>query len=287
MKICTTLEAWMLHYSMEESLRLIADAGFDAADLSMFSARAWELLVDRPDYLEKAEQIRIAAEKNGLLLLQAHAPFGHQPEDEAAVARVIRSIAICGITGIPRLVVHPCFTAEHLYGRKKKECMENNIQYYNRLRPYAEKAGVTIAIENVWNWDAEKEEIVPAIGNTAEELLDMLRVLDGPFTVCLDIGHTNLNAPQTAAEMIRRLGPDNLGCLHIHDNDGISDLHTLPMTQKIDFAPIFTALHDIGYRGCFTYEADSFLSRFPVPAYPAAARLMAVLAKEWIRQYDL
>lgn len=287
MKICTMMEVWVEEYSFEESLRFIAEAGFDAADISMASARSWELLLDRSDYLEEAERIRQTAEKLGLSLLQAHAPFGHRAEDEPAVARVIRSIEVCGVMGVPRLVIHPCFGNDRRYDQKQEEYFTYNVAYYNRLRPYAEKAGVTIAIENMFVWDEQKQAIAPSIFSTAEELLDMLRVLDGPFTVCLDIGHTNLNAPQTAAEMIRRLGPDNLGCLHIHDNDGISDLHTLPMTQKIDFAPIFTALHDIGYRGCFTYEADSFLSRFPLPAYPAAARLMAVLAKEWIRQYDL
>ena len=118
-------------------------------------------------------------------------------------------------------------------------------------------------------------------------MIDMLEVLDGPFTVCLDVGHTNLNGAQTAEEMIKKLGKEHLGCLHIHDNDGISDLHTLPLTQKMDFKSIFTALHDIQYNGYFTYEADGFFARLPASCYSAAARLMADLARDVIRTYQL
>lgn len=286
MKICTSTTAWTHFFSMEETLQKLAEAGFDAIDLSLYDLEKTTIL-DQPDYLEKAAEIRKMAAANGLEILQAHAPFGHHWEDEDGTARVIRAIEVCGVANIPNIVVHPCFLSDRRYDEKQQEYFDINVNYYNRLRPYAEKAGVKIAIENMFVWDGQRNQIAPSIFSTAEEMLDMLRVLDGPFTVCLDLGHANLNGTQTAAEMIRKLGGEHLGCLHIHDNDGVSDLHTLPLMQKIDFEPIFQSLHDIHYGGYFTYEAYNFFRRLPASCYPAAAQLMVVLAKDFIDHYQL
>ena len=280
MKICTSTQRWTHLFSMQETLQKHAEAGFDAIDLSLYDLEKTTIL-DSPNYLEQAAIIRDMASSNGLEILQAHAPFGHHWTDEEGIARVIRSIEVCGVAHIPNIVVHPCFLGDRQYNEKQKEYFDINVSYYNRLRPYAEKAGVNIAIENMFVWDSQKNKIAPSIFSTAEEMIDMLEVLDGPFTVCLDVGHTNLNGAQTAEEMIKKLGKEHLGCLHIHDNDGISDLHTLPLTQKMDFKSIFTALHDIQYNGYFTYEADGFFARLPASCYSAAARLMADLAR-WI-----
>ncbi len=286
MKICTSTQRWTHLFSMQETLQKHAEAGFDAIDLSLYDLEKTTIL-DSPNYLEQAAIIRDMASSNGLEILQAHAPFGHHWTDEEGIARVIRSIEVCGVAHIPNIVVHPCFLGDRQYNEKQKEYFDINVSYYNRLRPYAEKAGVNIAIENMFVWDSQKNKIAPSIFSTAEEMIDMLEVLDGPFTVCLDVGHTNLNGAQTAEEMIKKLGKEHLGCLHIHDNDGISDLHTLPLTQKMDFKSIFTALHNIQYNGYFTYEADGFFARLPASCYSAAARLMADLARDVIRTYQL
>ncbi len=286
MKISTSTFSWTGLFSMRETLQKHAEAGFDAVDLSFHGVEKTTML-DSPDYLEQAAAFRDMAASYGLEISQAHAPFGHSWTDEEEIARVTRAIEVCGVAKIPNIVVHPCFAQERQYDENRKKYFDINVDYYNRLRPYAEKAGVNIAIENMFTYDSRKNQIAPSIFSTAEEMLEMLEVLDGPFTVCLDLGHANLNGPQTAEEMIRKLGREHLGCLHIHDNDGVVDLHTLPFTQKMDFAPIFTALHDIQYSGNFTYEADGFFSSLPTSCYPAAARLMVDLARDMIQKYQL
>ena len=286
MKICTETYSLTREHTWEETCILLREAGFDGVDVSLYENWGTALL-NSPDYLQQAAALKRTADKNGLEFLQAHAPYGHRWDDEEAVARVIRAIEVCGVVGAPVLVAHPCFLVERVMDEYRKEYLDINEEYYNRLRPYAEAAEVTLAIENMFVWDGEKQTIVPSMFCTVDEIREMLERLDGPFTMCLDTGHTNLNGRETAAQMSRSLGADALGALHIHDNDGQWDQHTLPLTQKMDFQEIFTALHDIGYRGHFTYEAFGFLCRLPKAAYPAATRLMADLAKDWIQTYEL
>ena len=64
--------------------------------------------------------------------------------------------------------------------------------------------------------------------------------------------------------MIRALGGKRVKALHVHDNDLVRDVHTLPFTRKIDWDEVMTALKDIGYDGELTFEADTFLSQFPM-----------------------
>ena len=63
--------------------------------------------------------------------------------------------------------------------------------------------------------------------------------------------------------MIHMLGRDRLRSLHVHDNDFNGDQHTLPFTRNMNFELIPAALHDIGYEGDFTFEADNFLKVLP------------------------
>lgn len=66
-----------------------------------------------------------------------------------------------------------------------------------------------------------------------------------------------------AAYMIRQLGHNRVGSLHIHDNDLYNDLHTLPFLGKIDWKEVMRALKEIDYKGNFTYENTSFFKCFP------------------------
>lgn len=79
--------------------------------------------------------------------------------------------------------------------------------------------------------------------------------------------------------MIRALGADRIGALHVHDNNHKGDLHTLPYQSRMDWDAIVSALAEIGYRGDMTLEADSFLTQMPPALYPAAAEFMCRTAR--------
>ena len=115
----------------------------------------------------------------------------------------------------------------------------------------------------MWNWDGEKDQAAPAAcSDPASFNAHLDAVNDDFFVACLDIGHAEMRGLNTTAvDMIKALGP-RLQALHIHDNDMWHDSHQIPMSMKIDFAPIVKALKEINYSGYFTLECDSFLKGY-------------------------
>lgn len=82
-------------------------------------------------------------------------------------------------------------------------------------------------------WDGFLSEIEDNIEihieNVCEENFDIIRELveaiDSPkFSVCLDIGHANVNSSKNLDEWIKGLG-SKIKYVHLHSNDGTSDNH--------------------------------------------------------------
>lgn len=158
------------------------------------------------------------------------------------------------------------------------------------MLPYAKKCNVRIALENMYNWYEGDLAASPATCSSAEEFVRYMDAFDPDyFVACLDIGHsamknTDGNSP---AEMIRALGGKRLKALHIHDNDLVGDLHTLPFTQKVNWDDVMTALKEIQYDGDFTFEADAFLGQFPDELAEHASRLMLEVGRYFVKKYML
>jgi len=77
-----------------------------------------------------------------------------------------------------------------------------------------------------------------------------------PDLMCnLDTGHANL-CGREPPDMIRALGP-RIAHMHVHDNNGNSDLHLPPGTGNIDWEETFAALREAGYNGTMTLEIFS------------------------------
>ncbi|MGB7606720.1 MAG: TIM barrel protein [Lutisporaceae bacterium] len=74
-----------------------------------------------------------------------------------------------------------------------------------------------------------KENIEIHIENLCEEDFNIIRELveainSSMFSICLDIGHVNVNSSKNLEEWIKGLG-DNIKYVHLHNNDGLSDNH--------------------------------------------------------------
>ena len=104
-------------------------------------------------------------------------------------------------------------------------------------------------------------------------MVQMCDRLGDRYQICLDVGHSALigEEPQDA---IRYLGKERLQALHVHDVDYITDLHTLPFVGKLEWNNICQALHDIGYEGELTFEADGFLRNYTNDNIDMACRYM-------------
>ena len=150
---------------------------------------------------------------------------------------------------------------------------------YNELLPYAKKANVKIALENMWGRDNRRNIKIPNVCSVSEELADYYDSLDPEwFTVCLDIGHIGLVGEYEDA-FIKTLGGDRLTCLHVHDNDYLNDSHEAPFTMKLPWNDICKALAEINYKGDLTLEADEFLVPLPDEMFEAGLEFMAACAR--------
>ncbi len=285
MRISTEINSAAQHIGEEKAVELIAKAGFDAFDLSMFEMARydWDKKCIKPNnnpfansnYLAFARKLKQIGLDNGIVCNQSHAPFPtYVPEIRSFMKRAIECTAEAGGK---ICIIHPV----------NNDTPEKNAEMYFELLPFAKEHGVKIATENMWNWNDEKDESSFAACATPESFNAHLdAVNDDFFVACLDIGHAEMRGVGTSAEeMIYALG-NRLQALHIHDNDKWHDSHQIPFSMNIDFAKIVKALKDIGYDGYFTLEADRYLNAFTQDNIFEGIKNMAESARKLADMYE-
>ena len=253
-------------FGMKKTIEMLAEAGFDGIDLSMFEMTYNpDSALNSPDRFNILKNYQKIAESCNITFRQAHAPFSFKDRTDEGwekenVPAIKRSIEAAGFLGIQEIVVHPKMMPPHTYNKDK--LLEINLELYNSLKETAKASGTKIALENMWERDPRRKNIiVDSVCASPEEINQYLDALnDEVFTFCLDVGHCALvgREPQ---DMIRTLGK-TIGALHVHDTDYIDDLHTLPYIAKHNWNEITAALGQIGYDGDFTFESDNFINRF-------------------------
>ena len=116
---------------------------------------------------------------------------------------------------------------------------QEKLRAIAELVQYAQASWVTVALENV--------------SESAVELVEVRRAAPG-LGITLDIGHGQICAERNRSlEIIEKLG-QSIVHVHIHDNDGIDDLHLPPGKGIIDLRNIVTKILRQGYDGTFTLE---------------------------------
>lgn len=291
MKLSTQTSRAFGKLGEDAGLKLLADAGYDALDISMFSMCCDpECVWQQEDYREHAAALRKKCEDYGMYFNQGHSPFSYKFNEEGVFENrfmpdTIRSIEVAGLLGVRNLVVHPLH--HFVYAGHAQEIFEKNMEFYRSLIPYAEAAGVKISLENMWQRDPIRKYIVDdTLADPAEmnAYIDELNSFSPVFNACLDIGHVVL-VGRDPAEVIRTIG-GRLEALHVHDNNYLADQHTVIGHGRIDYNAVIQALHDIGYKGEFTYEADAFFANFELAEFPLAAKFMQDVGRYWISKYE-
>jgi len=284
MLLSTQTHVMVARFGLFEGIRLLMDAGYPALDLTMFANN--EYLWDT-DMKPTAQKLRAMADERGVVFNQAHAPFGggYDHYTQKLLPLMPRVFEFASYLGIKQVVVHPLQKGRY-YGHEA-ELFEMNREFYASLAPLAENTGVRVAMENMWQNHPVTHRICDDVAAPPEELAAYYDAQNRPdlFTVCLDIGHVALcgREPQDA---IRTIGHDRLGALHVHDVSYISDDHTLPGMGRINWEAVLEALADIDYQGEFTFEADSFLTRFDKDFLPTAAKFMCDCGKHLVGRLE-
>lgn len=278
MRISTEIDSVAHHVGEARALPLIAAAGFDAYDLSMFSMARYDHVnramvptdhpLSGPNYAAFVKELAHIARECGIVCNQSHAPFPSYAE--GIKPYLLRAIECTAIAGGDVCVIHP----------DNYKSPEENAEMYLELLPFAKECGVRIATENMWNWDKEKLEALPAACSHHENFLKHITLVNDPyFVACLDIGHAEMRGlSTTSGEMIRTLGP-HLAALHVHDNDLHHDSHAIPFSMQIDFDAVATALAEIGYAGDMTLESVRHLKSFTADTVSEGLSQMAAAAR--------
>lgn len=279
MLVSTQTHQIIAAFGIEEGIKILIDAGYDALDYSFFGDISF---CQGKEGLALAKKLRKMAEERGVIFNQAHAPFGggYEKYTTNLVPTFPDVFEFCSVLGVKNIIVHPLQQGRY-YGRAK-ELFEMNMEFYSGLAPLAKRTGVKVAIENMWQRHPVNQYIVDDVCANPHELAAYYDTLSDPeaFTVCLDIGHVAL-CGREPEDAVRIIGHDRLGALHVHDVDYKGDLHTLPGMGRINHYEVAKALGEIDYKGDYTLEADNFLARYDVSYKPTAAKFMADTAKHF------
>jgi len=283
---------------IKETFRLIGESGFDSVDFSIFYQYPYRDIAEgRPseffaksdeEILEFYRPYKEAARKYNVEFGQAHAPFpsyvGDALTDESVLNAIRKSIMICGYLECRYLIVHPSFLA---YDRMltPEEEWKINIERYSALIEDAKKHDVIICLENMFV--SRNGRIYGAICADAHETnryIDTLNEIAGEkrFAFCLDTGHALL-ASKELYRLITELG-HRIETLHIHDNDGVRDLHMFPYMGIVDWDRFCQGLRDIGYRGHLSFETNGAIHAFDPSLAPELLRLLAATGRLFARR---
>ena len=255
--------------NMDETYRIISEAGFDAADANIddlfpdSDVRSKKLSAafagsDR-DCLTYVKPWRDAALKYHIDNYQAHAPFpsilyGEEEFSDVMIEVLKKAIVCADYIGCRNLIVHPF----HYSGDKRlmpEEEWEINIDRYTRLIPRAKEYGVTICLENMFtHYHGKTYAGCCGTPDEACACVDELnRIAGAPcFGFCLDTGHLILSGQEILRSM-RRLGK-RIRAFHVHDNDGVSDQHIAPYLGVMDWNRFSEGLADIEFDGTMCFE---------------------------------
>jgi len=242
--------------NMYECLDIIKECGYECADISFQIKTNHPRMVrffEGKDYKEHARLLKEHADRIGLPLVQAHAPFPvynplNNNYNKRMFIKLVKCIEMCGIMKIKNLVIHPWNDFPD----------ELNVEFFNKLLPYAIKNDVIICTENMWRWNSLNQKARPCACSFPDSFKNVVDGVNSPhLKACVDIGHAQMfnHLGLTPRQLLEELN-DRVYCLHIHDNDGSHDNHWAPYTGVIDYKDVSLGLKNINYKNDLIIETN-------------------------------
>lgn len=270
-----------------EGFEMMRRAGFTCCDFSLNDYLTNTELYkyckngffDQPVHELKAffEPHREAAEAAGIQISQMHMPYpcyvpGAPAKLNEYLAKVVapKSMEICAYFDCPYIVVHG-FKLAGVLGSEQAE-WERTEAFLKTLVPMAEELHITVCMENLYTSCGSHIVEGPCCDAVkAAARIDRMNAEAGSevFGFCFDTGHANLIGLDFES-FITTLG-SRIKVLHIHDNDGIEDLHQIPFTfakgrenkASTDWGGFIAGLRKSGYDQALSFETAPVLSAFP------------------------
>lgn len=271
----------------EEGFKLLKQTGFSCVDFSLneYLKNKDIYQSNRNHFFDRSvvelEQFftphKESAKRVGIKIHQIHMPYPvYVPTGKKELNDYLwhemapKSMYICNFLECPYIVVHGFKLAKFL-GSERAEWKQTE-SFLDSIAPLAKEMGITICIENLY--DSVGGHLVegPCCDERkAVERIDSFNEKYGAEVLgfCFDTGHANLVGIDFE-NFITLLG-SRLKVLHIHDNDGIADLHQIPFTftrtrenkSSTDWEGFIRGLRTIHFDNVLSFETAPVLSAFP------------------------
>lgn len=286
-----------------EGFQTIKESGFSCADFSLNS-----YLVNTDLYNEKLNKYfdksveelkeyftphKQAAEETGVTINQMHMPYpiyipsGRQEINDYLWNSVApKSMELCNFFGCPYIVIHG-FKMTHFLGSENLEWKETE-KFIDYIAPMARDMGIIICIENLY--DNVGGHLIEGPCCNVKKVIERIDRVNERYKAevlgfCFDTGHANL-VGLNFENFLTLLG-DRLKVLHIHDNDGIGDLHQIPFTfaksrenlPSTDWEGFIRGLRNIHFNGVLSFETAPVLTAFPKEMKVDVLKFIATIGK--------
>lgn len=242
-----------------------------------------------------------AAKITGIQISQMHMPYpvcipgaAAEINDYLMCTVAPKSLAICAFFGCPYIVVHGFKLARNL-GSEAAEWAQTE-RLLDSLAPQAKELGITICMENIYtNIGSHIIEGPCCNAGKAVARIDRMNEKYGAEVLgfCFDTGHANLVGIDME-DFITTLG-SRLKVLHIHDNDGIGDLHQIPFTftrnrenaSSTDWDGFIRGLQKIRFDKVLSFETAPVLSAFPDAMQADVLRFIAQIGSYFAEEVSM
>lgn len=282
---------------------LLRNTGFSCADFSLNSYLKNKSLYryERNEFFDRSDaeleeyfkSHKQAAASSGIVINQMHMPYpnyvpGADQEFNDYLWKVVapKSMRICAYFDCSYIVMHGFKLAYHL-GTEEAE-WEQTEKFLHFLAPMAKEMGITICIENLYETVSGHTVEGPCCdARKAADRIDRMNDRYGAEVLgfCFDTGHANLVGIDFE-DFLTVLG-HRLKVLHIHDNDGMFDLHQIPFTftktrdnvPSTDWEGFIRGLRKIHFQGTLSFETAPVLTAFPDEMKQEVLRFIASIGR--------
>lgn len=194
------------------------------------------------------EYKRIFAPLRGMITM--HGPFFDMAPgsldkriNDLVAFRYLHAIDIGEKLGAQIIVFHANFIASILNDEYRQGWQKRNILFWEEITEYASQHNITVAVENMWEFD-------PDI------IVDVLKAIDHPnLRACLDIGHAHLFSKVPFETWLATVEPW-LVHTHINNNDGKLDIHRALPDGVLNYTQILEELRSLPNPPSMTLEMD-------------------------------
>lgn len=292
-----------------EGFELLKKCGFNAVDFSLnyYLKNTSLYKLEKNEFFDKSlEELKQyftphkdAAKKTGIKIHQMHMPYPlfvpHADKnfnDYLMNIVAVKSLEICAFFECKYIVIHG-FKLNRYLGSRQAE-WDRTEQFLHYIASLAKTLRIIICLENLYDFNGDILEGICCNAQFISKQIDKLNEEYNTevFGFCFDIGHANLMGLDFY-DFITVL-KHRLKVLHIHDNDGVSDLHQLPFTftrnrenqSTTDWNGFIKALKDIKFDGVLNFETAPVLTSFPEQLKPQVLKLIADIGRYFIVEIE-